>query len=289
MFEQILFPTDGSDGANAVFEHVLDVTKDHEATLHILNVADTTRDSVTQIQGEIVDVLEGEGEQIVEETAARAANRNVSVVTDVIQGGVPETIVAYADEYDIDLVAMSTQGRVGIEQRLLGSTTERVVRRATVPVCTLRPDGESFRYPYQNVLVATDGSECANAALDRAIDIAKKTGATLHVLSVVERSAGDVHPEAQGDSLEAEATRVLEEATAAAEDASVESVIGNIEAGVAVHRTIQSYIADHDIDLVAIGARGRTGMERYLLGSVTEKTIRTASIPVLAVPDPNRE
>jgi nucleotide-binding universal stress UspA family protein len=289
MFEQILFPTDGSEGANAVFEHVLDVAEEYEATLHVLNVADTTRDSVTLIEGQVVDVLEREGEEIVEETAALAANRNVSVVTEVVQGGVPETIGAYADEYDIDLIAMSTQGRVGIEQRLLGSTTERVVRRATVPVCTLRPDGESFRYPYQNVLVATDGSECANAALDRAIDIAEKTGATLHVLSVVERSAADVHPEAQADTLESEAERVLEEATAVAEDASVESIIENIEVGAAVYRTIQSYIADHDIDLVAIGARGRTGMERYLLGSVTEKTIRTASIPVLAVPDPNRE
>lgn len=64
MFDQILFPTDGSDGAAVAFDHVLDLAAHHDATVTILNVVDTAQESVLQIQEETVDVLEQEGKQI---------------------------------------------------------------------------------------------------------------------------------------------------------------------------------------------------------------------------------
>lgn len=137
MYDQILFPTDGSERSDAAFNHVLEIAADHGATVHILHVADTTRDSVTQISGDVVDVLEREGDRIVEEAANRAAERGVSTATEVHQGGVLESIVAYADEYGIDLIVMPTRGRTGLERTLLGSVTERVVRHASVPVLTI--------------------------------------------------------------------------------------------------------------------------------------------------------
>ncbi|MEF8814739.1 MAG: universal stress protein [Halovenus sp.] len=287
MFERILFPTDGSEAASTVFDHVLDVAENHDATLHILNVADTTRDSVTRIQGRVIDVLEREGEQIVEEAAERAGNRGVSVVTDVRQGDVPETITAYAAECDIDLVAMSTQGRTGLDRLLLGSTAEGVLRQTTVPVLTLRPD-DPVGYPYRNVLVPTDGSTCASAALDPAVAVAKVTGATLHVLSVVDLTSmgTDIYSGPQLDALEENAQTVVTEAGTVAEDASLDSVVEAVEIGPSITREIRSYVDEHDIDLLVMGTHGRTGFERYLLGSVAEKTVRSAPVPVLAVPDP---
>lgn len=285
MHDRILFPTDGSDGASAVFDHVLDLAEDHGSELHILNVADTTKDSVTVIGGEVIDALEREGERIVEETAEHAASRNVTTVTDVLQGGVPETITTYAEEYDMDLIAMPTRGRTGLERLLLGSTTERVIRHATVPVLTLRPDDDLSGYPYSNVLVPTDGSEPALAALDEAVDIVKTAEASLHVLSVVDvTSLGvDVHSEMQVGVLQEQANDAVAGAEQVAKDVSVESIIGTIERGSSVYRAILSYADDHDIDLVVMGTHGRTGVDRYVLGSVTEKIVRSAPIPVLTV------
>lgn len=290
MYDRILFPTDGSEGADAVLDHVLDIAAAHDATLHVLYVADTTQDSVTTIQGEVVDVLEKKGQQIVSTVEGRADDRNVATVTDVLQGGVPETITAYAGEFDIDLVAMPTHGRTGLERVLLGSVTESVVRQATVPVLTLRPD-QSAVYPYRRVLVPTDGSDCATAALEVGIDIADDVDAGLHLLSVVDISdfGIDIRSGAQLDVLEEQAESVIEAATAVADEAALESVVGAVERGTAVHRVIRSYSDDNDIDLVVIGSRGRTGLEQYLLGSVTERLVRTASVPVLTVPDPERE
>ncbi len=287
MFERILFPTDGSEAASTVFDHVLDVAEAHDATLHVLTVADTAHDSVTRIEGRVIDVLEREGERVVDEAAERAGSRRVSVVTDVLQGGVPETITAYAAERDTDLVAMSTQGRTGLDRLLLGSTAERVLRQTTVPVLTLRPD-DPVGYPYRNVLVPTDGSACATAALDQAIAVATVTGATLHVLSVVDATSlgTDVYSGAQVEALEENAQTVVTEARTAAEDAPLESVVEAVEFGSSVTREIRSYADEHGIDLVVMGTHGRTGVERHLLGSVAEKTVRSTPVPVLTVPDP---
>jgi len=291
MYDRILFPTDGSEGANAVFEHVIEIAQSHGATVHILNVADTTQDSVTRIGGEVVDVLEREGQQLVDETAARADERGVPTVTEVLQGGVPETIRAYADEYDMDLIAMPTRGRSGLTRMFLGSVTERVIGQASVPVLALNPDGEAVHYPYRHVLVPTDGSECAAAALDRAVAIAKAAGATLHVLSVVDvPSTGiDASTEFQIDALREAASEVVEDATATAEQASVDSVVERIEVAGSVSRAIGSYVEETDVDLVVMGTRGRTGLGEYLLGSTTERTVRTTAVPVLTVPEPRAD
>jgi nucleotide-binding universal stress UspA family protein len=166
-----------------------------------------------------------------------------------------------------------------------------VIRQASVPVLTLRPDDEPLHYPYRNVLVPTDGSACATAALEDAVDIVNATGATLHLLSVVDVAnlGVDVHSELQVDALGERAEQVVQEAKTVAENAGVDSVVEATEFGSAIYRVIQSYVNENDISLIVMGTHGRTGIERYLLGSVTEKTVRTASVPVLTIPDSSDE
>ncbi|MFA9418126.1 universal stress protein [Natrinema sp. HArc-T2] len=289
MFDTLLFPVDESDGATDVFEHVLDIATAHDSTVHILNVADTTRDSVTRIRGEVVDALEQEGEQLVRETADRAKQRGVSTVTDVRQGDPYRIIIDYAEANDIDLVAMPTHGRQGLERLLLGSTTERVVRRSDVPVLTMQPDAADERqYPYEDVLVPTDGSDCANQALAMGVDVVNAEETTLHLLSVIAlTSLGvDVRSDIQQSILEESATELLDEAAEFAANAGVEPVSKTVEHAPSIPKAILSYINDHNVDLVVVGTHGRTGFDRYMLGSVTESLIRTSPVPVLTVREP---
>ncbi|KOX95666.1 universal stress protein [Halorubrum tropicale] len=287
MFDRICVPTDGSDAAAAAFDHVLAIAADHGATVHVLHVADTTRDSVTRIGRDVVDVLETEGESIVEAAAARAAERGVDAETAVEQGGVPETVVDYADRTDADLVAMSTRGRQGVE-RLVGSTTERVVRRSPVPVLALRPGDEAVPYPYEDVLVPTDGSPAATAALDRALPVAERAGAAVHVLSVVDTGGIGVGDHVDVDVLSEYADDAVAAGVERAEAAGLEAV-GAVEVASSPARGILSYVDDPGVDLVTMGTHGRTGVGRYLLGSVAERTLRSAPVPVLTVPVPDEE
>ncbi len=288
MYDHLLFPTDGSQGASVVFDHVLDIAAEHDATVHVLHVADPTR--VFQRKGSVIDAIEQEGETLVRDTAARAGQRGVETVTDVRTGDPYSTIVDYAASQDLDLVVMPTHGRRGLERFLLGSTTERVLRRSDVPVLTIRPEDDddgTIAYPYQRVLAPTDGSTCAREAVEMAVDVATVTGAALHLLTVIDvASVGvDIRSDLQITQLEEAADTILEDAAAFAETAGVEPAVETVY-GSSIHEAIRSYIEDHDVDLVVVGTHGRTGFDRHLLGSVTEHLVRTSPIPVLTVREP---
>lgn len=138
MYDAILFPTDGSEGATVALEHALDLAERYDATLHVLYVADTNRDSLVAVGDAVVDALEHEGESVVDEVVDRGRARGVDVDREVLQGDPYRTILDYVDEIGIDLVVMATHGRRGIDRYLLGSVTEKVIRSADVPVLTVR-------------------------------------------------------------------------------------------------------------------------------------------------------
>ena len=285
MFDHILFPTDGSDPAESVLEYALQIGAEHEATLHILNVADTGRDSVTSIRGEIIDVLEEEGQQIVDEAAQRAEDRGVSVVSEVLQGDPYKTIVDYSEQSDVDCIVMPTHGRRGIHRFLLGSVTERVINTAAVPVISVNPDRDHpLTYPPQHILVPTDGSRGAELAVTEGINVANATGATLHLLHVVE--TGSLGPDARSKLNEGESTgrahEIIAEATEKAEEASLEPVTSVIEHG-DPSKVIRNYIDENEIDLAILGAHGQTDFNRYVMGGVSAKLVRTSPVPVMWV------
>ncbi|MFD1511780.1 universal stress protein [Halomarina rubra] len=142
MFDRILFPTDGSEGADEALTDALELARIHESTLHVLFVADTQRDSVTLVGTEVVDALTAVGEEAVATVADRAAEAGVEATTAVEQGTPWRTIVDYAEREGVDLLVMATHGRRGLDRYLLGSVTEKVVRTASVPVMTVRIDAE---------------------------------------------------------------------------------------------------------------------------------------------------
>ncbi|MFC7154361.1 universal stress protein [Halomarina halobia] len=142
MYERILFPTDGSEGADDALDYALSLAELSDATVHVLYVADTNRDSLTVLGGEVVDALEEEGERVVGETVETVRARGVSAVGEVVQGEPHPSILDYADDEGVDLIVMATHGRRGLDRYLLGSVTEKVVRTASVPVLTVRMDEE---------------------------------------------------------------------------------------------------------------------------------------------------
>ncbi|WP_136717757.1 universal stress protein [Halorientalis salina] len=283
MFERVLFPTDGSETAASVFEFAEAIATEHGAELHVLNVADTSRDSVTRVGGEVVDALETEGERAVDELTERAS-AGTALQTTVIQGEPKRTIVDYSDRIDADLVVMPTHGRSGLERVLLGSVTEHVINNASVPVLAVNPSEDGLpSYPPTDVLVPTDGSEGADRALASGIDLAAAIGATLHVLTVVETASlgFDARSKVKDADLEATGNEIIADATERAE-ASVDDVTTSVRHG-RPYREIRSYVDDNGIDLVTMGTHGRTDFSRYVLGSVANKLVRSSPVPVLTV------
>jgi nucleotide-binding universal stress UspA family protein len=286
MYENILVPFDGSEGAGAVLDHASELAHWADATIQVLYVADTTRDSVTVVEGETVDALVQEGEDVVDEAAKTLETLGVAYETDVVQGNPAPTIVEYAERYDQDLVVMPTHGREGLSRYLIGSVSEKVVRLSSVPVLTVRmqPD-ETLAFPYENVLVPTDGSDAATHAAEHTLSLAASLDATVHVLSVVEETTLELDVQSSGKESERAATDAVETVVSEAETRGVTNTVRQIEHGTPVEEILDC-IESNDIDAVGMGATGRRGTDRILLGSVAEKTVRSAPVPVMTVADP---
>ena len=286
MFDDVLVPTDGSDCANAAIGYAEDLAERYDATVHVLSVVDSrvleNAPHYESVREEHVDVVEDVAADVVDDLADTGCDVEAAVRT-----AVPHTaILRYVREEDVDLVAMGTHGRTGVDRYLLGSVTEKVVRLSDVPVLTVPGSADgSVTYPYEEVLVPTDGSDGATAAVAPALDIASTYDARLHALSVVDTAAMgfDVRSATVMESLEAAARTAVDAVETQAEAASVQSVETAIVQDTPF-RGISSYVDEHGVDLVVMGTRGHTGLERYLLGSVTEKTVRTSDVPVLTVP-----
>ncbi|KAB1187307.1 MULTISPECIES: universal stress protein [Haloferax] len=137
---------------------------------------------------------------------------------------------------------------------------------------------------YNTILVPLDGSGPSDSALDEAMGLAKAMDATVHALYVVdERVLHATQLDAGGlvRAYEKEGERIVSKAVEAGDEAGVE-VVTAVENG-SPHRTILRYADEHDVDLIVMGTHGRRGLERYLIGSVTERVLRITDVPILTI------
>lgn len=137
MYDDILFPTDGSESAEGAFEHVLSLAERYDARIHVLYVVNTNYSDVGATGRTTITSLRERGESVVEEAKRRATAEGIDVVTRIEEGDPYREVLEYAAE-SADLIVMGTRGRSGIDRYLLGSVTEKVVRTADVPVFTVR-------------------------------------------------------------------------------------------------------------------------------------------------------
>ncbi|MFC7167083.1 universal stress protein [Halospeciosus flavus] len=132
------------------------------------------------------------------------------------------------------------------------------------------------------VVIATDGSESVERAVDVALDLADRFDATVHALYVIDESEIENAPE----DLREELHDALEERAESALDTVSTKASRDVHAVVREGRPsseITSYARDVDADVVATGTRGRHGENRFLVGSVAERVVRTCPVPVLTV------
>lgn len=140
MFETVVIATDGSESARRGIRTALDVATRFDATVHAVYVvdADEIAASPEQVRDQLQDAIESAGEQALETVREEAADLDCELVTAVEEGSPATEIIEYATDVDADVIAMGTRGRHGEHAYVLGSVAEAVVRRAPLPVLTVR-------------------------------------------------------------------------------------------------------------------------------------------------------
>jgi len=132
---------------------------------------------------------------------------------------------------------------------------------------------------YDDILIPTDGSHGANAALEHGIEIASQWDATLHALYVVDTRVARSGPLLE--TLRDEGQRAVREVEVAGTQAGL-TVVTEISEG-NPHEEILVYVSEHGIDMIIMGTHGRTGIDRVVMGSVAERVVRRSPVPVLTV------
>jgi nucleotide-binding universal stress UspA family protein len=194
-----------------------------------------------------------------------------------------EAIVRAAADRSAWLIAMATHGQGGLSRWAFGSVTSEVVHTATTPLLLIRAAATHVQAELHHILVALDGSEAAEAVLPRVQPLAAAFGAWVTLAQAVIEPAGLTWT----TELEAAKSHYLQDQEAymagiAARmgEAGVEAHIEMLAGDDAAH-TLLERLARGDVDLVALTTHGRTGLARWTLGSVSDRVVRSAEIPVL--------
>lgn len=281
-YDRLLVPVDGSDASHGAASQALALAGETAADVDVLHVVEEgTGDR---------ERLEDRGRQFLVDVEELAEGAGLDVTAELRTGTPHRAILEYAEERGTHLVVMGRHGTGTIGERLLGGVAERVLRAGALPVLTVWADGadDGGVVGAGRVLLPTDGSGPAEAAAEHASAIADVSGATVHVVSVADVDAAGGLFDVGG--LSEEFVENVEDRSRAATDrlaGDLERAGRPVETAVlrgAPADALRAYVEENGIDAIVMGAHGRSGIARWMLGSVTERVLRTVEVPVLVVP-----
>ncbi len=281
---RILVPTDFSPVCDRALAQAVAMASRSGAELHVLHVQVLHRSRygwaaipiVVDVQKVIADLSRKDLDEAVQDI-------QVPVVSEVIQGlAAAPAIADYSRQHDVDLIVMGSQTRNDISRMFLGSVTAEVLRESPVPVLVIGPEHPLPEDGYRQVLAPVDFSESSMLALRQASAIASGQDASLIVLHVVEppKSVPYVSMRGPVEELRKRAAESLDKLLDSADlpQAAAQRlvVIGRSD------REIVRCAQEQGVDLIVMGTEGLSGLSRLLVGSTTERVLRSAPCAVLA-------
>ena len=321
MFQRILVPLDGSDGAERAIPVAARIARASGGSIVFIRVVPPPAEVGTfgtGLHGTIAMKPEVEAS---EKEFADATNYLVTVITayvdelagiatetDVATGAASSTIFSTAGYEYVDLIVMCSHGETGLKRWVLGSVAQQAVRHSPVPVLVLNEHGvvppvPDAAHPLR-ILVPLDGSELAESALEPATQLIAALTAPaqgeLHLLRVVDLPSAYGKMKSQAyisDGVQEEARKEAEAYVKAVADRMRETTFAtgklNITSSAAVSTDVAGTIIklaeqtegdeSSSCDLIAIATHGRGGLRRMVMGSVTEHLLGSTRLPLLIV------
>jgi nucleotide-binding universal stress UspA family protein len=219
----------------------------------------------------------------------KTSDANIEVALE--DGPVPDALHAYAKRNKVDLIVMSSHGRGGIARLTLGSVTDSLIRRTTIPVLVVKPHpsyvSSQVSRAFKHIVVALDGSSVAEQILPGVVAMSTVEESELTLLRVVvprtssqKAVANECTPWWDKDVAAAEAYlfRTAEKLRSGGFRTRTDVVMGEN-----IAQSIADYAARENADLVAIATHGRGGLSRALAGSVADAVIRTSNTSLFAL------
>jgi len=286
--KHILLATDGSESSEGAVKEAIYLAKSCVAKLSVIYVLETNPEFETEGL-KFVEKMEHAAREHLEEIRKEAAAENVEVEAIVRRTDQPyKAIVEEAAKMKSDVIVMGRRGRTGLEKMLMGSVAAKVIGYAPCKVLVVP---RFAMISCKNILIATDGSKYSVAAATEAIGIAKRCKSNLIIITVVHTEAlSSMSPDtgytqSQQEVIERQELQRAERNISGVKELAEKEGIhaeGVISEG-RPYEAIAKAALEKNIDLIVIGSHGRTGVSKFLMGSVTERVIGHAESAVLVV------
>ena len=284
--ERILCPIDFSEFSVKAYDYAQSLAWHYKAELLVQHVLYSHPAFYTDAAyKEICQKLRTDALRKLREFTKRRTRTKVQPQCVVQDGIASDQILSFAEAQAVNLIVMGTHGLRGIDRLMLGSVTERVLRKARCPVLAVRKPVHDVVSPGENadpielksIVLCMDFSDHAHHALNYALSMAKEYKSELTLLHVLEDMPGS--PDLQ--SATADVVKQLEESIPpdAPEGCWVNSLV---RIGKPYQQIIQLAL-EARTDLVIMGVRGRAALDIALFGSTIYRVIQLGSCPVLAV------
>ena len=299
MYRSILVPLDGSPAAEHALPWALSIAQQDGTSIHLVrvHVPPIPMTAGTEMATDVaLDAALRESEQAYfEELAGRLrAQTTIPIHATLLEGAVAEALDDYARSIRADLLVMTTHGRGAFTRFWLGSVADKLTRNSTIPTLLIRPNEKqaadlSNRPFLSRIVVPLDGSELAEKILEPAMKLGKATGADFGLvlaLDAVENVAilarmkikvpGGWFPEATQAKAEAYLQKVAHRLRGHSLKVSTKVIQHSTAA-----EAVLNYAGEHGNAAIALATHGRSGIRRMFLGSVADKIVRGATLPVL--------
>jgi nucleotide-binding universal stress UspA family protein len=299
---RILCPIDFSDFSRRAFDHAVAIARWYESTITVLHISPSPSVVVYPTGPALVPaavLTPDDRDQLLSsmrEFADAEAGSQIRVEFELGEGSAATEILARAASTKPDLIVMGTHGRSGFERLVLGSVTEKVLRKAPCPVLSVpRQIPDAVPAPgviFKQILCAIDFSDCSMHALNYAMSLAQEADARLAVVHVIETppEAADFRQGAFGlpQSVTEYIAASEEERRALLRDAVPETVrayctVETIMRTGKPYREILRVASEQHSDLIVIGIHGRGAADLLFFGSTAQHVVRQALCPVLTL------
>lgn len=289
--QKILCPVDQSEASGRALDYALMLSRWYDASLTAVEVAWAGLPSVSTVAPTVLtpEYLQESAEALQRFVGARAGD--VAVTTKLVHGQVVANVIDEARSLPADLIVLGTHGRGGFERFMLGSVTEKVLRKAPCPVLTVppaAPGAPDVPQPFKAIICAVDFSPSSLTALEYAVLLAGESGKRLILLHVFdwdeERVVPDLFDQQTSAMREEHRRTTLERMRALVPDSTrVWCECRELTATGRPHEKVVEVASDEGADLIVMGVHGRRIANLLLFGSTTNQVVRHAACPVLTV------
>jgi len=246
---------------------------------------------------QVIETELAEATSYLETIAHSAPLAGIDITTESVFGLPWQNILAVAESKSVDLIIMCSHGRTGFTRWVLGSVARQLVHQSTVPVFVVRENAASLLLHSDAArplcaLVPLDGSLLAETALVPAAHLTAALAApaqgALHLAQVVKVSSATAAKSVVSENHEGALLRAETYLATAGEhlQATVRDCKLSITYSVELETDVASALmnrAEHGCDLIVISTHGRGGLERWVMGSVTDRLLNTTQLPMLIV------